>query len=95
MESVKAITVDVASQLETQSLSAVVGGFTFASAIAWMDVVRALVAMAVKSNKQTPGALAMTALLTTLLSVVMFMLISRISKRVEKPQQPVFAVTGR
>jgi len=34
---------DFATQVESQSLNAVVAGFAFASAIAWMDVVRYLI----------------------------------------------------
>jgi putative effector of murein hydrolase len=36
---------------------------------------------------------ALTALFTTLLSVIVYMVISRISKRVKKPSAPVYAVT--
>ena len=86
------ISVDVAQQLETQSLNAVVAGFGFASAIAWMDVTRSVVAQVIRSNKQSPGALTVTAVMTTLLSILVFMSVSRVSKKVVKPQQPVYAV---
>ena len=86
------------TQLETQSLNAIVAGFGFASAIAWMDVVRSIVARVGKqaglsSNGATQSA--MIALLTTLLSVVVFMVMSRLSKRAPKEAAaPVYAVTA-
>lgn len=82
----------VANQIESQSLNSLVAGFSFASAIAWMDVVRALVAVLISSNRQTPGALTITAVLTTVLSVLVFMLLSRMSPGVKRPAAPVYAV---
>lgn len=90
---VKSQVFSVAGQLEGQALNSLVAGFSFASAIAWMDVVRVLVAMAVNSNKQGPLPLTMTALTTTLLSILVFMIVTRFSARVKEPQQPVYAVT--
>lgn len=92
IDAAKTLTMDVAGQLEGQSLNAVVAGFSFASAIAWMDVVRALVAMVVRSNRQTPGALTTTAIMTTLVSIMVFMVVSRVSKRVKQPSAPMYAV---
>lgn len=92
MDTVKAMSTDVAQELEGRSLTALVAGFSFASAIAWMDVVRAIVSQVIASNRQTPSALAMTALITTLLSILVFMLTSRLSSRVKAPQDPVYAV---
>lgn len=85
---------DISAQVETQSLNALVAGFSFAAALAWMDLVRLLVAMIVKTPKNGPMALTITALMTTLLSVLVFMLVARFSKRVVKPVAPTFAVTG-
>jgi len=82
----------VANQFETQSLNALVAGFGFASAIAWMDVVRAVVAVLIASNRQTPSALTITAVLTTVLSVLVFMLLSRMRPGVKRPSPPVYAV---
>jgi hypothetical protein len=89
---VKAQVMDIAGQLEGQALNSIVAGFSFASAIAWMDVVRVLVSMAVNSNKQGPIPLSLTALTTTLLSILVFMLVSRMSRRVREPTAPVYAV---
>ena len=83
------------SQVEAQSLNAIVAGFGFASAIAWMDVVRALVSRASRqaglvSNGGTQSVL--IALLTTLLSVVVFTGLSRVSSRVTAPAPVVYSV---
>lgn len=90
---VKSQVVSVAGQLEGQALNSIVAGFSFASAIAWMDVVRVLVSMAVNSSKQGPLPLTMTALTTTLLSILVFMLVTRFSTRVKEPTSPMYAVT--
>lgn len=85
---------DISAQIESQSLNALVAGFSFAAALAWMDLVRLLVAMIVKTPKNGPMALTITALMTTLLSVLVFMLVARFSKRVVKPVAPTYAVTS-
>lgn len=82
-------------QIEAQSLNAIVAGFGFASAIAWMDVVRALVSRASRqaglvANGGTQSVL--IALLTTLLSVVVFTGLSRVSSRVTAPAPVVYSV---
>ena len=83
----------VASELEAQSLNAIVAGFSFAAALSWMDLVRWLVNQVVKVNKNGGMNYTLTALLTTLLSIVVFIVISRLSKKVKKPGQPILAVT--
>ena len=83
----------VANELEAQSLNAVVAGFSFAAALSWMDLVRWIVNQVVKVNKNGGMNYTLTALLTTLLSIVVFIVISRLSKKVKKPGQPIFAVT--
>tara|TARA_B100000073_G_scaffold325701_2_gene309734 strand:+ start:1501 stop:1785 length:285 start_codon:yes stop_codon:yes gene_type:complete len=83
----------VASELEAQSLNAIVAGFSFAAALSWMDLVRWLVNQIVKVNKNGGMNYTLTALLTTLLSIVVFIVVSRLSKKVKKPGQPIFAVT--
>ena len=86
--------IDVASQLETQSVNAVVAGFSFASALAWMDVVRFIIGQLVKVNKNGAQYVLLTALLTTLLSIVAYMVIARLSKKVTPPVAPQYAVTA-
>ena len=83
----------ISAQVGTQSLNALVAGFSFAAALSWMDLVRLLVAMIVKTPKNGPLALAITAVMTTLLSVLIFILASRFSTKVVKPTLPTFAVT--
>ena len=83
----------VARELESQSLNAVVAGFSFAAALSWMDLVRWLVNQVVKVNKNGGMNYTLTALFTTLLSILVYVGISRVSTKVTKPAQPVFAVT--
>ena len=83
----------VARELESQSLNAVVAGFSFAAALSWMDLVRWTVNQVVKVNKNGGMNHTLTALFTTLLSILVYVGISRVSTRVQKPTQPIFAVT--
>ncbi len=83
----------VTQELETQSLNAIVAGFSFAAAMSWMDVVRWTISQIVKVPKNGGTQYALTAILTTLLSIAVFLVISTISTRVSKPAQPVFAIT--
>jgi hypothetical protein len=87
-------TVDLVTQeLTSQSLNSIVGGFSFAAAMAWMDFVRWAVTQIVNVPKNGGSQYALTAVLTSLLSIIVFMVISRINGRVQKPVQPVFALT--
>ena len=83
----------VTRELESQSLNAIVAGFSFAAALSWMDLVRWIVNQVVKVNKNGGMNYTLTALLTTLLSILVYVGISRVSTRVQKPSQPIFAVT--
>ena len=83
----------VARELESQSLNAVVAGFSFAAALSWMDLVRWTVNQVVKVNKNGGMNYTLTALFTTLLSILVYVTMSRVSNRVQKPTQPLFAVT--
>ena len=83
----------VARELESQSLNAVVAGFSFAAALSWMDLVRWIVNQVVKVNKNGGMNYTLTALFTTLLSILVYVGMSRVSNRVQKPTQPLFAVT--
>ena len=84
----------VAGQIEGQALNSVVSGFSFAAAIAWMDVVRWLIPNIIKINKNGGGYFVLTALLTTIISVLVYVITSRISKQVVKPQQAMYAVSA-
>ena len=87
-------TVDLVTQeLQTQTLNSIVGGFSFAAAMSWMDLIRWFITQLVKVPKNSGSQYALTALLTTLISVIVFQIISRINGKVKKPAQPVFAIT--
>jgi hypothetical protein len=83
----------VTQELETQSLNAIVAGFSFAAALSWMDLVRWIIGQLIKVPKNGGSQYLLTAILTTLLSIVVYLTIARISTRVSKPAQPVFAIT--
>lgn len=83
----------VTQELESQSLNAVVAGFTFAAALSWMDLVRWAIQQIVTVKRNGGQHFALTALFTTLLSVTVYLVMSRLSNRVRKPLQPVYAVT--
>ena len=83
----------ISQELESQSLNAVVAGFSFAAALSWMDLVRWLVNQVVKVNKNGGMNYTLTAIMTTLLSIVVYLITSRLSTKVNKPTQPIFAVT--
>lgn len=86
---------DIAVQLESQSLNAVVAGFAFASAVAWMDVVRFLISTIVSVNKSSSNYYLLSALFTTLLSILVFLLIKKVARNVTiaQPAPAVYAVT--
>ena len=83
----------VTQELETQSLNSIVAGFSFAAAMSWMDFVRWAISELIKVPKNGGTQYALTAILTTLLSIVIYMVVSSVSTRVSKPAQPVFAIT--
>jgi len=85
----------VAAELETQSLNSVVAGFSFAAAMSWMDFVRWVITQVVKVPKNGGSQYALTALFTTLLSVIVYKVVSMVSTRVSKPAQPVFRPVSR
>lgn len=82
----------ITQELKTQSLTAIVGGFSFASAIAWMDAVRWMISQVVKVQRNGGAYYFLTALFTTLLAVVAYTLITRLGGKVDK-SKPIYAVT--
>lgn len=87
-------TVDLVTQeLQTQTLNSIVGGFSFSAAMAWMDFIRWSITQLIKVPKNGGTQYALTAVLTTLLSVIVYLIISNINGRVQKPAQPVYAIT--
>jgi hypothetical protein len=87
----------VALQLESQSLNSIVAGFSFASAIAWMDVVRFIISQVVQVGKNGGQYYVLSALFTTLLAIVVYMAIKTLAfnVKIQEPTQPVYAVTAR
>jgi len=83
----------VSQELETQTLNSIVAGFSFAAAMSWMDLTRWFIQQVIKVPKNGGSQYALTAILTTLLSIAVYLVISSISTRVSKPAQPVYAVT--
>jgi len=86
---------DIAVQLETQSLNSVVAGFSFASALGWYAVVKTLVAMTVKAGKDGIQHDLMSAVVTTLLAIIVFLVVKALARniKINEPSQTVFAVT--
>ena len=86
---------NIALQLESQSLNSIVAGFTFASAIAWMDVVRFIISQVVQVSKNGGQYYLLSALFTTLLAIVVYMAIKTLAfnVKIQEPVQPVYAVT--
>ena len=84
----------IATTVEAQGLNSIIMGFSFASALAWYEVVKSLVAQLIKRSAGLQGDL-IAALLTTLLAVVIYMVIKAFVKNVEikEPGQVAFAVT--
>jgi uncharacterized membrane protein YkvI len=84
----------IATTVEAQGLNAIVMGFSFASALAWYEVVKSVVERVAKSNGSTQGA-TISALVTTLLAVLVFLILKTFVKNVEikEPGAPLFAVT--
>lgn len=83
----------VINEVKSNSLNAVVGGFAFASAIAWLDVVRWMVSSFIEIPKTSGPYFMLSALLTTLISVIVYMIISRLVKDIRRPSV-VYGVTG-
>lgn len=83
----------VIQEVKSTSLNAVVAGFAFAAAISWLDVVRWMVNTVIDMPKTSGGYYVLSALLTTLLAVLIYMIFSKLVKGIEKPK-PVYAVTA-
>ena len=91
MSDVKLVAQSSAQMFRERMLESVATGFYFASAVAWMDVIRAVLTKSIKVKNNSQSFFALTAIITTLISVLVSMVISRIDKNV-KAAKPVFAV---
>ena len=85
----------VALQLEAQSLNSVVAGFSFSAAVAWMDAVRYMISQVVQVSKNGGQYYVLSAIFTTLLSILVYMSIKALVTNVaiKEPGSPIYAVT--
>lgn len=90
MEAKKTV-IKVAEGVKSDSLNFVVAGFSFASAVAWMDLIRWVVANIINVKQNGASYFILTALLTTLISVIVFLTVNRFTSVTKS--QPVYAVT--
>jgi len=87
--------VSAAVEVESFALNAIVGSLALTASLSWLDFVRAVVSMMIRVPRDTSQFFLVTALLTTLLSVVVYMIIKLTVRNVviNKPSAPVYAVT--
>jgi hypothetical protein len=85
----------ILNQFEAMSLNSVVAGFSFASALAWMDAVRWFITHTIKVSGSGGKYYLLSAMFTTFLAIVIFMVLSRVAKNVaiKEPQSAMYAVT--
>jgi hypothetical protein len=85
----------VALQLEAQSLNSIVAGFSFAAAVAWMDAVRFMISQVVQVSKNGGQYYVLSALFTTLLSILVYMVLKALvtNVKINEPSTPLYAVT--
>ena len=76
-------------QVRSQSLQSLVTVFSFAAAIAWMDVARWIISQVVKVPRNGGSHYVLTALMTTLIGVVMFQLVGRVQSGVTMMPVPL------
>lgn len=87
---IKAISNDV----RVQSLNSVTAGFGFATALAWLDLVRWFISSIVRVKANGGSYFLISAIFTTLISVMAVMVILRFGgPGLDRDQKPVFAVT--
>jgi len=85
----------VGLQLEAQSLNSIIAGFSFASAVAWMDAVRYMISQIVQVSKNGGQYYVLSAIFTTLLSILVYMTLKALVHNVQlkEPGQVMYAVT--
>ena len=86
--------IGLATNVEAQGFNSLIGGFSFASALAWYGLVQAVIEKYVKTG---PGIQAhlIAALVTTILSILVFIIVKALvnNVKINEPGQPMFAVT--
>jgi len=86
--------VSAAVEVESFALNSIVGALFFTASLSILDLVRFWVSMLIQVPKNTGSFFLITALLTTLLAVVGYMIIKMIARNVViQKTQPIFAVT--
>ena len=84
----------VVSEVRVQSLNALTAGFGFASALAWLDFIRWFISSLIRLKPNGGSYFLMSALMTTLISVLAVLVIIRFGGQgVQKSPPPVYAVT--
>jgi hypothetical protein len=84
----------VGLQLEAQSLNYIIAGFAFASAVSWSDMARAIISRVVEVGKNGMQYYFLSALFTTLISIIVYMAIKALATNVTiKEPQVMYAVT--
>lgn len=84
----------IVADVRIQSVNALTAGFSFAAAIAWLDFIRWAISNLVRLKPNGGSYFFMSALLTTLISVLAVTFILRFGGNgVTAPAKPVYAVT--
>lgn len=84
----------VGLQLEAQSLNYIIAGFAFASAVSWSDMARWCVAQVVQVAKNGGQYYFLSALFTTLISIIVYMAVKALATNVTiKEPHVMYAVT--
>ena len=82
----------IVKEFETQAANSIVAGFMFASAISWMDVTRYVLQKLIKVEKNGFEFYITSAMVTTLVAVLIFLILKKVSPQVVKPSA-IYAVT--
>ena len=82
----------IVTDVRKESGVAVMAGFGFASAIAWMDFVRFALSQLVKVPKNGAMYYLLTAIITTLLAVLAVAVVPRLTGAEKKESKVVYAV---
>ena len=86
--------VSAAVEVESFALNAIVGSLAFTASLSWLDFVRSMVAALIQVPRNTGSFFLITALLTTLLAVLGYMLIKFAARNVTiQKTTPIMAVT--
>lgn len=95
MDTLKTTSLAFASQIESQALNSIVAGFSFATAIAYMDLVRWMISQVIKVNKNGGYYYLLTALFTSILSLLVFMFVKKYLKPdIKRSPNPIYAVSA-